>query len=71
METRQIWMRLGVTLYGTAEEIEKVIAGDWKLACELIHKNNFDIDGDSYIPAESVEEYNENYGTNHPYEDVY
>lgn len=69
-ERRQIWMRLGVTLHGTADEIERILKGDWALACELIHKKNFDIEGDSYIPAESIEDYNNEYGTDHPLEDI-
>lgn len=70
-ERRSIWMRLGVTVTGTAEEMEKVLAGDWETVFKLIEKGQYDVDGESYIPAECVEEYNQEYGTNHPYEDIY
>ena len=70
-EERSIWMRLGVTVTGTADEIEKILDGDFGLAFKLIEKGQFEIDGDSYIPEECIEEYNEEYGTNHHYEENY
>ena len=71
-EQRQIWMRLGAFVRGTAEEIEKVINGDGQMLQSLIKKGEYDITGDSYIPYSQIEEYNEEYGTDHDIcDDVY
>ena len=64
-EQRQIWMRLGAVVRGTAEEIENVIKGDEQMLRSLIKNGEYEITGDSYIPYSQIEEYNEEYGTNH------
>lgn len=67
---RQIWLRLGITLLCDAQEIESVINGDDETLIKLLRKCKFFVDGNSYIPESSIEEYNEDYGTNHPIKDV-
>lgn len=67
---RQIWVRLGVLVCGEAQQIESVINGDADTLVNLVKECKFFIDGNSYIPESSVEEYNEDYGTNHPIKDV-
>ena len=69
-ERRQIWVRLGVLVCGDAQQIEDVINGDSNTLVNLVKEHKFFIDGNSYIPESSVEEYNEDYGTNHPIKDV-
>lgn len=70
MERRQIWIRLGVLVCGDAQQIESVIKGDAETLVSLVKEQKFFIDGNSYIPESSVEEYNEDYGTNHQIKDV-
>lgn len=53
-----IWMRVGATVKGSKEEIEKIIQGDNETLCRLLETRSFDIDGETYIPSTVVEEYN-------------
>lgn len=69
-ERRQIWVRLGVLVCGDAQQIEDVIKGDADTLVNLVKEQKFFIDGNSYIPESSIEEYNEDYGTHHPIKDV-
>lgn len=62
-EERSIWLRLGAIVYGTKEEIEKVINGNVKTLYKLLTVKNYSITGNAYIPCESIAEYNEEYGT--------
>lgn len=64
---RKIWLRLGVTIIGTPEEIELLFdedKGDDTLE-NIIQKGQFVADGESYIPEACVESYNIDYGTEH------
>lgn len=74
MEKRRIWMRLGVTLEGTKEEIETLLSDDYDLSKNALKKilteGRYKVDGDSYIPETCVEEYNNDYGTDHEVDDV-
>ncbi|MDR2005327.1 MAG: hypothetical protein LBQ74_20075 [Prevotella sp.] len=58
-----IWIRLGVTLTGTKQEIESVLQGDKNTLKEMIGADNFKADGDSYIPQDMVNEYNNKHNT--------
>lgn len=53
-----IWMRLGVTVTGSKEEIEKILQGDEVVLASLLKKKKFNIDGETYIPSNCIEEYN-------------
>lgn len=53
-----IWMRLGVTVTGSKEEIEKILQGDEAALASLLKKKKFSIDGETYIPSSCIEEYN-------------
>lgn len=68
MEERTVWMRLGVTLRGSAEEIERLFE-DGEASAETLDKilkeGRYEVSGDSYIPEPEVESYNEEYGTSH------
>lgn len=69
MEKRSIWMRLGITLTGTKEEIEALFDDDCDTSKNALMKmltdGNYNFDGDSYIPETCVEDYNDTYKTNH------
>lgn len=68
MEERYIWMRLGITLSGTEEEIESLFNDDdrsYEVLTKILQERRFEITGDSYIPEPSVEGYNDEYGTEH------
>lgn len=49
---KKIWLRLGVTIEASDKETEKILNGDGKVLADVIRKNGFIIDGDSYIPGE-------------------
>lgn len=70
-DTRTIWMRLGVEISGTAEEIERIVNGDKDTLLSLINNNQFKIDGEAYIPEPIIEEYNNQHGTCHKNDEVY
>lgn len=63
-EQRTIWMRVGMSYTGTKEEIEKILSGDAVPDLNLALKNGTaSVDGETYIPAYVVEEYNAEEGT--------
>ena len=66
-EKRKIWLRMGVTLTGTREEIDKLInEGDFGT---MLVEGHWEFDGDSYIPADTIAEYNEKYGEDYEVQD--
>ena len=66
---RRIWMRLGVMLEVSDDEVNVLLGDDDAAARDLLRKivagGRLRPEGDSYIPAESIEDYNETYGTAH------
>lgn len=72
-ETRSVWMRLGVTVSGRASDIDAIVQGGENsdgILADLLKRGSYRIDGDSYIPETCVEDYNEEYNTNHEVGDV-
>lgn len=68
MEERSIWMRLGVTLKGTKEEIEALFSDGEEsvnVLMRILKEKHYVIDGDSYIPENCIEQYNKEHGTDH------
>lgn len=66
---RKLWMRLGVSLRITEAE-EKIIFGEdgakaEELLRRIIAEDRFEPDGDTYIPAMTVEVYNAKHGTDY------
>lgn len=61
----KIWMRVGATVYLNEKEAETLLNGDNAEAKDLlkrmIYDNRFRLDGETYIPESSVEEFNEMY----------
>lgn len=66
---RKLWIRLGVSLRITQAEEEVIFGSDRRKADELLRQiiaeGRFYPDGDSYIPGVTVDEYNQEHGTNY------
>ena len=62
---RSVWLRLGVTVTGTEEQMEKLFNGDKATLRNLIERKQFILDSNSYIPEEEAEAYNDTYGTDY------
>lgn len=64
----KIWIRLGIDLEITSEEAAILMNGAAYEGKSIIEKaikdHRFSMNGESYIPEVSVEEYNERYKTN-------
>lgn len=58
-----IWMRLGVSVFGSTEDIGNIIMGDEELLAKLLREGKFEIDGESYIPGSTIEAYNQDNNT--------
>lgn len=65
-----VWMRLGITVTGSKEDIEKVLQGDKTTLAGLLGKKKFSIDGETYIPSSGIEEYNSQNKTSFEEEDI-
>lgn len=65
-----LWMRVGVTVKGDREDIEKILQGDENTLSRLLEARSFDIDGETYIPDTVVEEYNSDNATDFEEEDI-
>ena len=61
----KLWMRIGATVYLNENEAETLLNGDNSEAKDLlkrmIYDNRFRLDGETYIPESSVEDFNEMY----------
>ena len=65
---KTIWMRVGVNLKPTADEVEKLLIQDEEsnnILKTILKEGRFEFEGESYIPCYSIDEYNEECGTNH------
>lgn len=65
-----LWMRLGITVHGAKDDIEKIIQGDHTALNQLLEKHSFDIDGETYLPSSVIEEYNKENQTDFDEEDI-
>ena len=71
-----IWLRLGCAFYVTPEEMETLMNSDQqyvdgeRLIHRLLRTHLFEPCGDTYIPAESIEAYNNENGTDFKAEEV-
>ena len=66
MDKKFIWMRLGITVEATKEQVETILQGDEsadEVLLELLKSHSYHIDGNTYIPSSEVEVYNEENGT--------
>lgn len=66
---RKIWIRLGAIIQITDAEEQQIFGDDGSQMEEtlrlVIGEGRFCLDGETYIPSESVREFNRNYGTTH------
>lgn len=64
---KRLWARLGISLLIEEDEETAVFSNDYRTSCAAIKKimreGRFRTDGDSYVPGESVEDFNARYGT--------
>lgn len=60
---KSVWVRLGATITGSKQDIEKVLQGDEAMLRKLLKEERFQIEGNTYIPEVSVTEYNTDNGT--------
>ena len=70
---RYLWMRLGVGLRISEAEEAVIFANDGRaerLLQKIIAEGRFMPDGDTYIPELTVEEYNQEYGTEYETGDI-
>lgn len=68
-EERSIWLRSGIRLTASKDDIEKVLQGDSETFYKLIQKGQYRLCG-TYIPSCEIDGYNEEYGTNFKSDDV-
>lgn len=64
--TRNLWMRVGITFNITEEEERAIFnsaSGMEDVIRKLIKEKRCKLDGDTYIPAQVVEDYNFKYET--------
>lgn len=73
---RELWMRVGCTFQVTPEEADTLMspASDPEerrtLLWRLMLEGNYAPDGETYIPGESVQDYNERYDTEFLNDDI-
>ena len=76
MEQRTIWLRLGVCLTATPAEIDALLNDDpegingAKILLRAFREGRMEPDADTYIPAECIEDYNKEYGTQYVEEEI-
>ena len=69
-----VWARIGVLLSVSPEEMEILMRGNYDDAQQTLLKvfveGRAQINGDSYVPAVAVDDYNNQYGTSYESDDV-
>lgn len=65
-----IWVRAGMTVQGGKRNIERILGGDAGTLHEMLEAGSYGIDGETYIPATVVEEYNREHDTDFEERDV-
>ncbi len=61
---KKTWLRLGVSIYASEDEIDKLMTDcDDDILRKIIADGRWRPDGESYIPEVTVEEYNAANGT--------
>lgn len=70
----KLWMRLGCFVELTDDEEASIFCGDEDSATDalkrIVAEGRFELDGDSYIPKEAIERFNESYGTDYCTEEL-
>lgn len=69
-----VWARIGVLLSVSPEEMEMLMRGNYdeapKTLLKVFTEGRAQINGDSYIPAVAVDDYNNQYETSYESDDV-
>lgn len=52
-----IWIRAGISLKADKETLHKIASGDKEALRQVLDEGNWEFDGETYIPAISIEEY--------------
>lgn len=69
-----VWARIGVLLSVSPEEMEMLMRGNYdevqKTLLKVFTEGRTEINGDSYVPAVAVDDYNNQYGTSYENDDV-
>lgn len=73
---KHIWMRAGVTLHLSEEEVALIINSfdstvSGNVVAQVLKDGRFSFDGESHIPGECVEGYNAENGTTFEEDDIY
>ena len=66
--TKQVWMRAGVTLSMTDKEYDIIMSGGENIdhiIKEILDRGDFEFNGDSYIPESEMESCNKRYNTDY------
>lgn len=69
---KKLWARLGVTMSLTDDEVNALIGDDQasvrdreRILTKVICDGRFALDGETYVPQEAVEDFNEEYDTSY------
>lgn len=69
---KNLWVRLGVTLSLTDEEVEKLIGDNQvsmkereQIIVKAVTEARFCLDGETYAPQEAISDFNEEYDTSY------
>ena len=65
---KKLWIRIGAVIRITDAEEQDIFADDeekMRDALRVIAEGRFCPDGETYVPSESVQEFNRTYGTAH------
>lgn len=68
-DLRHVWARVGMTLDVTAAEEKAIFEGDYftgkEAVMRVIEAGRASVDGETYIPEECIEDFDQEYGTNY------
>lgn len=65
-----IWLRAGMTVQGSRQDIEKILAGNVETLQRLLETGSYEINGETYIPSTVIEEYNNEHHTDFDEDEV-
>ena len=65
-----IWIRAGISVQGSRQDIEKVLAGNADTLQDLFETGRYEINGETYVPSTVVGEYNREHDTDFDEQDV-
>ena len=60
---KDIWLRAGIVMHVTEDELEKLLSGDQSTANKIVSEKRFDLSGEAYVPGKVTEELGKNVET--------